>query len=211
MSHRSRQGPLLLAAASSGELDPGVWESSLPHDVLRTSGQLARSLHQAVEFRSRQLPLAVVEVDRPANARTARPSSRGPPLRPRDVHGEIDAHGALERENRLRAGEYASGRCLDCFSYAGAFAWQLARRAERVTAVEMQATAAALARENAALNRAENVEVVEANAFDYLRDAALRGARSSARSASARSHTGTRTPWPRGPRSGTCRRPASGP
>jgi 23S rRNA (cytosine1962-C5)-methyltransferase len=77
-----------------------------------------------------------------------------------------------QRENHLRAGEYATGRCLDCFSYAGGFALQLARRAERVTAVEMQAPAAALLRENAVLNRAENLEVVEANAFDYLRDRA---------------------------------------
>ena len=75
-----------------------------------------------------------------------------------------------QKENRLRAGEAATGRCLDCFSYAGGFALQLARRAERVTAVEMQPGAAALLRENAALNRAENLEVVEANAFDYLRD-----------------------------------------
>lgn len=75
-----------------------------------------------------------------------------------------------QRENHLRAGEYARGRCLDCFSYAGGFALQLARRAEQVTAVEMQAPAAALLRENAALNRAGNLEVVEANAFDYLRD-----------------------------------------
>ncbi|MGC4000653.1 MAG: class I SAM-dependent rRNA methyltransferase [Anaeromyxobacter sp.] len=77
-----------------------------------------------------------------------------------------------QRENHLRAGEYATGRCLDCFSYAGGFALQLARRAQAVTAVEMQAPAAALLRENAALNRAENLEVVEANAFDYLRDRA---------------------------------------
>jgi 23S rRNA (cytosine1962-C5)-methyltransferase len=75
-----------------------------------------------------------------------------------------------QRENHLRAGEYARGRCVDCFSYAGGFALQLARRAERVTAVEMQAPAAALLRENVARNRAENVEVVEANAFDWLRD-----------------------------------------
>jgi 23S rRNA (cytosine1962-C5)-methyltransferase len=75
-----------------------------------------------------------------------------------------------QRENHLRAGEYAQGRCLDCFSYAGGFALQLARRAETVTAVEMQAGAAGLLRENASLNRAENLEVVEANAFDYLRD-----------------------------------------
>jgi len=75
-----------------------------------------------------------------------------------------------QRENHLRAGEYARGRCLDCFSYAGGFALQLARRAERVTAVEMQPNATALLRENAALSRAENLEVVEANAFDFLRD-----------------------------------------
>jgi 23S rRNA (cytosine1962-C5)-methyltransferase len=75
-----------------------------------------------------------------------------------------------QRENHLRAGEYAHGRCLDCFSYAGGFALQLARRAEAVTAVEMQPGAAGLLRENAALNRAGNLEVVEANAFDYLRD-----------------------------------------
>jgi 23S rRNA (cytosine1962-C5)-methyltransferase len=77
-----------------------------------------------------------------------------------------------QRENHLRAGQYARGRCADCFSYAGGFALQLARRAEAVVAVEMQSGAAALLRENAALNRAQNVEVVEANAFDWLRDRA---------------------------------------
>jgi 23S rRNA (cytosine1962-C5)-methyltransferase len=77
-----------------------------------------------------------------------------------------------QRENRLRAGEYARGRCLDCFSYGGGFALQLARRAEQVVAVEMQPVAAGMLRENAALNRAANLEVVEANAFDHLRDLA---------------------------------------
>ena len=77
-----------------------------------------------------------------------------------------------QRENHLRAGEYARGRCLDCFSYAGGFALQLGRRADQVVAVEKQPTAAALLRENVAANRAANVEVVEANAFDYLRDRA---------------------------------------
>jgi len=76
-----------------------------------------------------------------------------------------------QRENRLRVGEYASGTCLDCFSYAGAFALQMIPRAKRVVAVEMQASAAALLRENVGLNHADNLEVVEANAFDYLRDA----------------------------------------
>src|SRR5512138_1571182 len=77
-----------------------------------------------------------------------------------------------QRENHLRAGEYARGRCLYCFSYAGGFALQLARRAEQVTAVEMQPAAAALLRENVALNGAANLQVVEQNAFDFLRDQA---------------------------------------
>ncbi|HYQ82296.1 MAG TPA: class I SAM-dependent rRNA methyltransferase, partial [Anaeromyxobacteraceae bacterium] len=77
-----------------------------------------------------------------------------------------------QRENHLRAGEYARGRCLDCFSYAGGFALQLARRAAEVTAVEMQPAATALLRENVALNGARNLQVVERNAFDFLRDEA---------------------------------------
>ncbi|HET7752680.1 MAG TPA: class I SAM-dependent rRNA methyltransferase [Anaeromyxobacteraceae bacterium] len=77
-----------------------------------------------------------------------------------------------QRENHLRAGEYATGRCLDCFAYAGGFALQLARRAEHVTAVEMQPVAANLARENARLNGTGNLDIVEANAFDHLRDEA---------------------------------------
>lgn len=77
-----------------------------------------------------------------------------------------------QRENHLRAGEYARGRCADCFSYAGGFALHLARRAEQVIAVEMQPNAVGLLRENVSLNRTANVEVVEANAFDWLRDRA---------------------------------------
>jgi len=83
-----------------------------------------------------------------------------------------------QRENHVRAGEYArgAGTCLDCFSYAGGFALQLALHAERVVAVEMQPNATALLKANAALNRAENLEVVEQNAFDYLRDRVEEGA-----------------------------------
>jgi 23S rRNA (cytosine1962-C5)-methyltransferase len=88
------------------------------------------------------------------------------------INGQKTGAFLDQRENHLRAGEYARGRCLDCFSYAGGFALQLARGAEHVTAVEMQAPAAALLRGNAALNGAGNLEVVEQNAFDYLRDEA---------------------------------------
>jgi 23S rRNA (cytosine1962-C5)-methyltransferase len=74
-----------------------------------------------------------------------------------------------QRENHLRAGAYAHGDCLDAFSYQGGFALQLARNAKRVVAVEISETASAQIKENALRNRAENVEVVTANAFDFLK------------------------------------------
>ncbi len=82
-----------------------------------------------------------------------------------------------QQENHLAAGTYAAGSCLDCFCYAGGFALQLARGAERVVAVELGTKAAADAREAASRNGAGNVEVREANAFDFLRDEIDRGAR----------------------------------
>jgi 23S rRNA (cytosine1962-C5)-methyltransferase len=75
-----------------------------------------------------------------------------------------------QRENRRLAGEHASGRALDTFSYHGSFALHLAQQAEHVIALDSSAQALARARENAELNGLKNIEFVEANAFDYLRD-----------------------------------------
>jgi 23S rRNA (cytosine1962-C5)-methyltransferase len=74
-----------------------------------------------------------------------------------------------QAENRLEAGRYARGRALDCFSYGGAFALQLARGAAQVISVEISEQAAAQGREAAARNGARNVEFKVANAFDLLR------------------------------------------
>lgn len=77
-----------------------------------------------------------------------------------------------QRENRLRVGELAFGRALDCFAYHGSFALHLARGAEHVTAVDSSAEALARARVNVELNLETSrgaVELVEANAFDFLR------------------------------------------
>ncbi len=81
-----------------------------------------------------------------------------------------------QRENRLRAGELARGRVLDCFAYHGSFALHLARGAERVVAVDSSTEALARAKDNVALNGLENVELVEANAFDFLREQEEAGA-----------------------------------
>ena len=75
-----------------------------------------------------------------------------------------------QRENRVLMGSLAQGTALDCFSYHGSFALHLARRADRVIAIDSSADALARAAENVALNGLSNVECVEANAFDYLRD-----------------------------------------
>lgn len=75
-----------------------------------------------------------------------------------------------QRENRQLMGELARGQALDCFSYHGSFALHLARRAERVLAVDSSAEALQRAGENAELNGLTNIERVEANVFDYLRD-----------------------------------------
>jgi 23S rRNA (cytosine1962-C5)-methyltransferase len=80
-----------------------------------------------------------------------------------------------QRENHVTAATYAHGDALDCFSYQGGFALQLATRAKQVTAIEISEQASALIRENAAANRMSNVEVVSANAFDFLRDAVDEG------------------------------------
>jgi len=82
-----------------------------------------------------------------------------------------------QRENHVMASQYAAGEALDCFAYVGGFALQLATRAERVTAVEISEAAAAQLRENAAANKLANVDVVVANAFDFLRDAVDEGRR----------------------------------
>lgn len=75
-----------------------------------------------------------------------------------------------QRENRVLLGTLASGKALDCFSYHGSFALHLARRADQVVAIDSSAEALTRARANATLNGFSNVECVEANAFDYLRD-----------------------------------------
>jgi len=80
-----------------------------------------------------------------------------------------------QAENRVEAGRHARGRALDCFTYGGAFALQLARRAESVTAVDISERAAEEGRRIAALNGASNVTFVVANAFDLLRDQADEG------------------------------------
>ncbi len=80
-----------------------------------------------------------------------------------------------QRENRLTLRRFAYGKALDCFTFNGGFALNLAQTCERVTAVDISADAIKLAQRNAQLNRISNVEFQTANVFDYLRDSEAAG------------------------------------
>lgn len=82
-----------------------------------------------------------------------------------------------QRDNHVMASEWAFGEALDCFSYVGGFALQLALKAKHVTAVEISEAACAQITANAKRNRLDNVSVVAANAFDFLRDSLDEGKR----------------------------------
>ena len=76
-----------------------------------------------------------------------------------------------QRENRVAARQYARGRLLDCFTYTGGFAVNLARCCQRVLALDSSAEALAVARRNQELNGLTQIEWREANCFDYLKAA----------------------------------------
>ncbi len=82
-----------------------------------------------------------------------------------------------QRENRVLAGSVARGNALDLFSYHGSFALHLARKAASVTAVDSSAEALERASENVALNGFNNVSLVQADAFEYLREQDKAGTR----------------------------------
>ncbi|MBI3333786.1 MAG: class I SAM-dependent rRNA methyltransferase [Candidatus Omnitrophica bacterium] len=82
-----------------------------------------------------------------------------------------------QRENRLRARDYARGRVLDLFAYTGGFSLQVADRAEEVLAIDDSEWAVERLKENLALNRLANVRPERGNAFDRLRDLERAGER----------------------------------
>ncbi len=81
-----------------------------------------------------------------------------------------------QRENYAAAARYARGEALDVFCHQGGFALHLAASCPKVTGVDSSRPALEVADRNAALNSRE-IEWIEANAFDLLRDYADAGRR----------------------------------
>jgi 23S rRNA (cytosine1962-C5)-methyltransferase len=74
-----------------------------------------------------------------------------------------------QRENYAAAASYAKGEALDVFCYQGGFALHLAPGCSQVTGVDSSRPALEVADQNATLNGRE-IEWIEANAFDLLKD-----------------------------------------
>jgi 23S rRNA (cytosine1962-C5)-methyltransferase len=83
-----------------------------------------------------------------------------------------------QRENYAATAQYAHGEALDVFCYQGGFALHLASRCSQVTGVDSSRPALEVADQNAALNhrllerglQKNEIEWIEANAFDLLKD-----------------------------------------
>jgi 23S rRNA (cytosine1962-C5)-methyltransferase len=86
-----------------------------------------------------------------------------------------------QRENYAAAAAYAHGDALDVFCYQGGFALHLARVCEHVTGVDSSRAALEVAEQNAHANagklKSDEIEWVEANAFDLLKDFSSEGKR----------------------------------
>jgi 23S rRNA (cytosine1962-C5)-methyltransferase len=143
-------------------------------EVLQATGIIARNdasvraregLPRSVEVLYGEVP-AEVEVDEHGVRYLAAPHD-----------GQKTGAFLDQRENRVRVRELARGNALDCFSYHGSFALHLARKADRVTALDSSGPALERAAVNARLNGLTNIDFVEANAFDWLREAARSGQR----------------------------------
>jgi 23S rRNA (cytosine1962-C5)-methyltransferase len=79
-----------------------------------------------------------------------------------------------QRENYAAAARYAHGNALDVFCYQGGFTLHLAPVCASVVGVDSSRPALEVADRNATLNRRE-IDWIEANAFDLLRDYAHAG------------------------------------
>lgn len=75
-----------------------------------------------------------------------------------------------QRENHLTAQKYAQGKALDCFTFNGGFALNMAQTANTVLAVDVSENAITQAKKNATLNNVTNISFEVANVFDLLKN-----------------------------------------
>jgi 23S rRNA (cytosine1962-C5)-methyltransferase len=142
-------------------------------DTLAPKGLLLRN-DPAVRERERlprEVTLAFGEVPETIESREGRIRFIAAPWSGQKTGAFLD-----QRENRQMIGAHAGARCLDAFAYHGLFALHLAAGgAKEVVAVEISGDALGILEQNAALNGVTAIRTVEANAFDWLKEAAAAG------------------------------------
>jgi 23S rRNA (cytosine1962-C5)-methyltransferase len=165
---------LVVQALSQGvdRLTPGIVEILV--DLVHPSGILARNDGRVRQLEGLDSSVTVLYGDVPPLVT----------VREGRVEHEVDLwHGQKtglfldQRENRAAAREYAHGRLLDCFSYHGAFALQLADRCHAVVALDVAEDAVAHIVRNARRNGITSIDARAVNAFDALRQMERAGER----------------------------------
>jgi 23S rRNA (cytosine1962-C5)-methyltransferase len=136
-------------------------------EIVRPQGILARN---DVPLRRKEGLTTDVELLRGDVPRTLEVAEHGVRYLAAPWDGQKTGAFLDQRENRVLIGARARGRALDCFSYHGSFALHLARNAERVLAIDASGAALERARENASRNGLTNIELLEANAFEFLKE-----------------------------------------
>ena len=94
-----------------------------------------------------------------------------------DLYGGQKTGGFLDQKaNHRRLRSFVKGkRVLDCFAYSGGFALNaVAGGASSITAVDISEEAIDLVSRNAGLNGIYGLDIVMANAFDFLRESAVK-------------------------------------
>ncbi|ABB31087.1 SAM-dependent methyltransferase, PUA domain-containing [Geobacter metallireducens GS-15] len=157
--------------ARRGAIVEALVELFAPKGIIARNDVAVRSLEglaETVEILYREIP------------ETVEAEEHGLRFRVDLAGGQKTGHFLDQKENHLVLKGMAAGkRVLDCFSYSGSWGVHAAAfGAAEVTCLDISERAAALARENAALNGLEGVVSVEVcDAFDRLRSLRHEGRR----------------------------------
>lgn len=170
-----RYGDYLVWQSNTAALEP-LLDALLEAVVekLRPAGVLARfdSKSRELEGLRREVFVAHGEVPEMLRVREGRVKYLVEPFTGQKTGAFLD-----QRENRIALAKKARGRALDVFSYHGSFGLHLATVCDAVECMDSSAPALERARENAALNKLENLTYTVGNAFDLLREREREGKR----------------------------------
>ena len=85
-------------------------------------------------------------------------------------NGQKTGYFLDQKENRFAARKYAKGEVLDCFCNSGGFSLNAATVADKVYACDISELALKNVRDNAKLNGFKNIETLQGDVFEVLRN-----------------------------------------